>query len=244
MIDNYDTIRQQIDSKGYCVVPNVIDPATVDRASNALHDLLAAERTEATNQARTQRVGRLLVKHPVFTELLCHPFVVNAWKRWLGEDIICSSWSGNTVFPVHESISWHVDYPYWSKQAPWPIDLQAGQTVWLLDDFTDANGATGVVPGSHTKGHPPDGSPNQWRDEGLPLTGTKGSVVLAHGAWWHTARPNRTDASRSCLLGMYIMPWFLPQENMGTQLDELENPSELVTQLLGGNQHHPNTVGG
>ena len=50
MIDNYDTIRQQIDSKGYCVVPNVIDPATVDRASNALHDLLAAERVLPRNR--------------------------------------------------------------------------------------------------------------------------------------------------------------------------------------------------
>ena len=86
--------------------------------------------------------------------------------------------------------------------------------------------------------------PQAKRDEGEILTGTCGSVVFAHGAWWHTARPNITDQTRTCLLGMYIMPWFFPQEDMSSQLAELDNPSELVQQLLCGNQHVPRNVGG
>ena len=82
-----------------------------------------------------------------------------------------------------------------------------------------------------------------WTDEGEIFVGTRGSIVFGHGAWWHTARPNQTARSRSCLLGMYLMPWFIPQEDMRGQLAQLAEPSELVQQLLCGKQHTPNTVG-
>ena len=242
-MNNVKDILRQIDKFGYCIVPDVIETAMADRARGILHDLLAAERTHEAGQG-SQRVGRLLVKHPIFLELLCHPLVIEVWQRLLGPDIICSSWSANTVYPGHEQFGWHVDYPYWSKQPPWPAGHLAGQTVWMLDDFTENNGATGIVPGSHVAGHPPEEPRNLWREDGKVLTGVRGSVVFGHGAWWHTARPNRTAESRSCLLGMYIMPWFLPQEDMGAQLTELEQPSELVQQLLGAGQHRPRTVGG
>ena len=243
MSQQTDGILEQIDTEGYCVVPDVIDTDTVDRTRDILHELLASETTDDVQRAHTQRVWSIAVKHPVFLELLCHPLVLAVWQQQLGEDIICSSWSANTVYPGHDRIGWHVDYPYWSKQPPWPTEHLAGQTVWMLDDFTEENGATGIVPGSHRKAHPPEEPRNEWRDDGQVLTGSRGSVVFGHGAWWHTARPNRTEQSRSCLLGMYIMPWFLPQEDMGAQLAELHEPSELVQQLLGAKQHRPYTVG-
>jgi hypothetical protein len=42
---------------------------------------------------------------------------------------------------------------------------------------------------------------------------------------------------------MYLMPWFIPQEDMRGQLEELENPSEQVQQLMCGKQHQPRDVG-
>jgi len=45
-------------------------------------------------------------------------------------------------------------------------------------------------------------------------------------------------------LGMYLMPWFIPQEDMPSQLAEIEAPSELVQQLLCGTQYIPRNVGG
>lgn len=240
---DHDRIYAALEEDGFCVVPDVIDPDIVVRARAALQRLLDDEITDEVRQSRTQRVGQIAVKDPVFLELLCTPFVLAVWQKLLGDDIICSSWSANTVYPGHDRIGWHSDYPYWSKQPPWPYGHLAGQTVWMLDDFTDENGATGVVPGSHRKGHPPDGQTDAWREDGHIMEAPAGSVVFAHGAWWHTARPNRTDQSRSCLLGMYIMPWFIPQEDMRAQLDQLDNPSEIVQQLLGGRQHQPRTVG-
>ena len=61
--------------------------------------------------------------------------------------------------------------------------------------------------------------------------GVRGGVAIAHGAYWHTVRPNKT--ARSCLLGMYIRPCFIAQEDMRGQLAEIEDPSEEVKQLWG-----------
>ena len=35
-----------------------------------------------------------------------------------------------------------------------------GQTIIMLDDFTEENGATKILPGSHKKGYMPDNSKN------------------------------------------------------------------------------------
>ena len=238
-----DAVISEIEDRGYCLLPDVISPEEADEARAALEGLLEAEIDDDARQRKHQRVGGIAHKDPVFLELMCHPLIVALWKRYLGDDIMCSSWTANTIYPGHDAIGWHADYPFWSVKPPWPPGRFAGQTMWLLDDFTEENGATGAMPFSHRKGHPPDAPTDRWRPDGEILTGRRGSVAVAHGAWWHTSRPNRSSRPRSCLLGMYLMPWFIPQEDMRSQLARIEDPSDLVTQLLCGNQHAPRVIG-
>ena len=241
-IDLESTV-ETIDERGFAIVPNVISSALADRARGLIHDYLETEATPATRQAKTQRVGQLAVKHQLFRELMCHPTVLAVWERFLGPDFYCSTWSANTAYPGFDNIGWHVDYPYWSVAQPWPPGNITGQTVWLLDDFSEANGATGAVPYSHRLGHPPAAPANQWRDDGEILLGSRGSVVFAHGAWYHTARPNTTAQSRTVLLGMYLKPCFIPQEDMHGQLAQIDAPSELLQKIMGAQQYHPSNVG-
>ena len=242
MITNEEIIAT-IEKQGFCCVPAVISVEKADEACDALNELLAMEITEDVRAARTQRVGKIIVKNNIFLELMCHPLVINLWKEYLGDDLICGTFSANTVYPGRNDVGWHADYPYWSIKPPWPPGRLAVQTLWMLNDFTEENGATATVPGSHLKGHLPDGKTNEKREDEKILTGTRGSVVFAHGAWWHTARPNLSNHSRSCLLGMYMKPCLIPQEDMLGQLNEIDSPSELTKQLLGNNQHVPKNVG-
>ena len=169
--------------------------------------------------------------------------MVAVWQKYLGADVICSTWSGNTVFPGHAAYDWHADYPYWAMTPPWPAGNFTGQTIWLLDDFTEENGGTGVIPHSHRKLHPPDPATRRGpRDDAEILQARRGSVVLLHGGLWHSARPNRSDSPRSALLGMYIRPVCVPMENMRGQLETIakDGPvSDLARQLLGANQRQP-----
>ena len=237
-------IITELDERGYCVIPSVIPAEKADRVRTVLERLLANEANAVSHERRTQRVARIAVKHPVFVELMCHPLIVAIWRQYLDPDMICSTWTANTTYPGYNRYGWHPDWPYQRLNRPWPTDRISGQTMWLLNDFSAANGGTGIIPGSHRKGHrPPPEMASGWHPDGEILTGTRGSVMVMHGATWHTARPNNSDAARSALLGMYTRPIYVTQEDMRAQLAELENPSELVRQLMGANQHQPGVVG-
>lgn len=239
---DFSAVAAQIDERGFAILPSVITPEKADAARAILKTLLAKEATETELVAKTQRVGRIAVKHPIFLELMTHPTIVAFWRHYLGEDTICSTWSANTAYPGYDRFGWHSDYPYWSLTPPWPTGRLAGQTLWMLDDFRAENGGTGVLPGSHQWLRPPDKGLG-WIDEAEILTGVRGSVMVMHGACWHTARPNQTSKARSALLGMYMRPCFIPQEDMSGQLAELENPTPLVQQLMGAQQWRPKDVG-
>ena len=151
-----ESIIAEIDDRGFCIIPSVITPQKADAARIVLERLLDEEATDATRAAKTQRVGGIAYKHPIFVELMAHPLIVALWKAYLkDEDIICCTWSANTAYPGFDKYGWHPDYPYWWINQPWPLDQVCGQTIWLLDDFSEENGGTGILPYTHRKGHPP-----------------------------------------------------------------------------------------
>jgi ectoine hydroxylase-related dioxygenase (phytanoyl-CoA dioxygenase family) len=238
-----DEICNEISEVGFSVVEGVITPEKADEARAILEDFCQKEMTPEVERTRFQRVGRIAVKNALFRELMCHPLALAVWRRFLGEDMVCSTWTGCTLHPGWDRHTWHVDYPFWSVKAPYLPDNIAGQTVWLLDDFTHENGGTGAVPGSHKRDHPPAYGDEEWPDEAVTVTGIRGSVVFAHGAWWHCSRPNQSQKSRSCLLGMYVRKLIITQEDMRAQLAEIENPSDEIKHLMCGNQHVPRSIG-
>lgn len=233
-----DDIIKEIDDLGYYIISNLITPEKADLARQALISIEEKD-SEIEPSSTIQNVPFLATKHHIFRELVCHPLIVSLWRRYLGEDMICSSWSGITLHPNHDSVSWHVDYPYWSIKAPYPVWNLAGQIIWMLDDFTEENGATGAIPGSHRYLMPPSYGKNEFPPEARILTGKKGSAIVANCAYWHTARPNLTKNPRSALVATYIRSFCIPCTDMRWQLDKLKNPTDLERQLLGGNRFIP-----
>ncbi len=232
-----DTIRDV----GFCVVPNVLPRRRCEAIRAVLGRLMRAEKQANLLPSRHQRVMHLLVKDRIFVELLCSPFVLEVWRRYLGPDMICSTMSANVLWPHSTELYWHVDHPYWTIAPPYPVDPPlAGQAIWMIDDFTEANGATAGIAGSHRRRHLP-ALGEHWTDEATILTGARGGVILADGAWWHTSRPNTTGRTRAAVLTTYIRSYCVTQEDMRAQLQELRRPSKLVRHLLGGDQYQART---
>lgn len=224
---------------GFCVVPSLLTATQCGEFRRVLMRLLRAEKEQNVHPSGHQRTMHLLMKHPIFIKLLCHPFVLAVWRRYLGEDIICSTMSGNSLWPRSTELYWHVDHPYWTIPEPYPTyPPLTGQAIWMIDDFTAANGATAGIKGSHRRPNLPRLG-EQWTDEATILTGRRGSVILADGAWWHTSRPNMSRRTRCAVLTTYIRSYCVPQEDMRMQLEALNNPPEQVKHLLGGNQYVP-----
>jgi ectoine hydroxylase-related dioxygenase (phytanoyl-CoA dioxygenase family) len=104
--------------------------------------------------------------------------------------------------------------------------------VWCVDDFTEANGATRLVPGSHLA----DASPTYGQPyDSIPAEMAKGSVLVWHGSLWHGGGANTTDQRRVGIAMNYCAGYIRQQENqqLGIPKDIAAGFEERLQQLCG-----------
>jgi ectoine hydroxylase-related dioxygenase (phytanoyl-CoA dioxygenase family) len=90
-------------------------------------------------------------------------------------------------------------------------------TMWALTDFTEANGATRIIPGSHLRDHDPDyGAPY----DSVPAEMARGSVLVWHGSLWHGGGANHTADDRIGIAANYCAGFIRQQENQQLGLDQ------------------------
>jgi ectoine hydroxylase-related dioxygenase (phytanoyl-CoA dioxygenase family) len=104
--------------------------------------------------------------------------------------------------------------------------------MWALTDFSEANGATRVVPGSHKADHSPAyGSQHESIAAAMP----KGSVLVWHGSLWHGGGANRSAAVRVGIAMNYCAGWIRQQENqqLGIPREIARRFSPRLRELVG-----------
>jgi ectoine hydroxylase-related dioxygenase (phytanoyl-CoA dioxygenase family) len=105
-------------------------------------------------------------------------------------------------------------------------------SMWAITDFTDENGATRLVPGSHLRDHPPAlGTPY----ETIPAAMRRGSVLVYNGSLWHGGGANRTAERRVGIAMNYCAGWIRQQENqqLGIPLEVARGFSPRLRKLAG-----------
>ncbi len=207
---------------GYTIIKSVVADDIITRA----RDCVVAQ--------PHRRISNLLAVDTVFHELLTTDLITTIIGLFLSAPNKCATWSSHTLFPGQGNVDWHVDYPYHCMPQPWSIEPASAQVLWMLDDFTVANGATQAIAGSQYFGHYP--TPEMMKHYNTTnLEGEKGNVLIAHGAWWHTPGINTTEKSRSCLLATFTQTWIPSKDNMQEQFDQLPQiqQSEKLKLVLG-----------
>jgi ectoine hydroxylase-related dioxygenase (phytanoyl-CoA dioxygenase family) len=201
-----------IERDGYTVVEDVLSPAEVDAVLAEVARLEAALGIEfASNDfegRRTKRVYNLLVHGPLFEAIPVHPRVLPIVEGVLDSGCLVSSLSSIAIHPDETAQPIHADDQL--LPLPKPHVPTVCNTMWALTDFTEANGATRIVPGSHTRDHSPIyGSEH----ESIPAVMRRGSVLVWHGSLWHGGGANRSDAVRVGIAMNYCAGWVRQQEN-------------------------------
>jgi ectoine hydroxylase-related dioxygenase (phytanoyl-CoA dioxygenase family) len=231
-----ETVLASIDRDGYAVVPDMLTPDEIVRAKDDLDRVLVGTPAgrNAFEGTATRRIYALFAKTRVMDGPATNPLVLAVLDGLLGHCQL-SGPTGIQIGPGEQAQILHYDdaiYPVRRPHAEIVVN-----TMWPLDDFTEANGATRIVPGSH-----------RWTDE-CPTAETKtiaaemaaGSVLFYLGSLWHGGGANRTDQPRLGVALEYAASWVRPQENhiLAVPAETVRTLPPRLQELLGYNIRPP-----
>ena len=213
---------RRIAEEGYTVLENAIDLDFVDEVAEALRkveaELGAVPADNLFEGMHTTRVYNLLVHGPTFEKIPVHPHVLPIVERVLDPGVLISSLSSIAIGPGERAQPVHADDQVIPLTRPHiPIICN---TMWAITDFTEENGATRLIPGSHLRDHAPNPL-EQYDTIGAEMP--KGSVLVWVGSLWHGGGANRTDTRRVGIAMNYCAGYIRQQENQ-----QLGIPAELV----------------
>src|SRR5512146_1935969 len=222
---------------GYVVVTGMMTPAGVRDARTDLGRLLGSTRTgrNSFEGFATQRIYALFAKTRVFDAAAIHPLLLGVLDQVLG-DCQLSAPVGICIGPGEEAQVLHRDdaiYPVPEPHPPLVVN-----TMWPLDEFTERNGATRFIPGSH-----------QWEPGRRPAPDdpvqtavmSPGSVLFYLGSLWHGGGANQTALPRLGVILEYAAGWLRPQENhcLAVPRAVVRGLPERLQELLGYNIYPP-----
>ena len=167
----------QIREQGYVVLEGALDGDTLNHFRAELQPYLDAGpfgRNDFEGY-RSRRVYAMLAKTPTVAALVEHPDVLAIVDEFLMPSYLLSSCLAIDVHPGETAQSFHFDDG--GVNQPRPRRPAGISTIWAIDDFTEDNGATEVIPGSHRWGDEVPGPDT----EVVKVTMPAGSVVVFAG---------------------------------------------------------------
>lgn len=229
----------KLESLGHCIIPDVVKPHVLELIKDALDESFAKHRQlqiSNGNDIVTEGVAlHLLLDDPIFLHLLDYIIFCSGVGKFLKNhyfrsNFILNSMSGLNNLPNQQNFSAivHRDLRFYTGEVPVMINA-----LLMVDDFTEDNGPTLLLPGSHL---------NEWKptDEffhknAIKATGKAGSILLFNANIWHCSSLNTSNAGRRAIPITFTKSLIkqLMDYPRAIGYDKMENFSEEMQQLLG-----------
>ena len=187
-----DEILSVLHDDAGLIIDNLIDQDQVEKISSDLNPYLKIDafgRDEFTG-FKTKRVGALIARSEACQELALHKKINEVSKSYLephGDGYQLHFTSAVCIGPGESKQILHRDRGIWGGYLPRKVEPLMS-TIWAITEFTKANGATQIVPGSHKWDK--DRVPQE--DEIAYAEMKAGSVLLYTGTVLHGGGQNLT----------------------------------------------------
>ena len=209
---------------GAVVVTELAEPDLVDAVAAELRpkfDEAGLEKQSPFDGNKTRRYGAIMRGVPSAAELVDHDMLIA-----VADEILlphCATYQVGSltaieILPGERAQALHRDDSLYPIELA-GVELQIG-VMWALNDFTNENGGTRIVPGSHRfirSWHLPDIS--AWESAAMP----KGSALFYLGSTWHGGGANESNCTRAGLINTYCLGWLRQEVNQ-----YLETPPEIA----------------
>ncbi|MEA2623405.1 MAG: hypothetical protein QOH61_2315 [Chloroflexota bacterium] len=230
-----DDVCAVIERDGGVIVRDMAGSALIDRVLAELDPYLMASKKgqDRFTGFETTRTNRLLGRSRSCGDLVMHPLFLETSERVLQphEGIQIGGTQGIRVGPGSAAQSLHRDDGGRGPRAHPGPDSEL-TIIYAGTDFTEENGATWVIPGSHKW----DDQRKPSRSEAVQAVMPKGSALMWLGSVYHGAGENRTaDEFRIGLLFLYMVGYLRQEENqyLSVPLEMVKQYPERLQRLLG-----------
>jgi ectoine hydroxylase-related dioxygenase (phytanoyl-CoA dioxygenase family) len=225
---------RRVAEQGYTIVADAIDPELVTSLRGELQRLeqfFAVEPAANSFEGHhTLRLYNLLAFDRIFELVPVHPRVLPIVEGVLDPGCLISSLSSISILPGETAQPIHADDQLIPIPKPHPPTVC--NSMWALTDFTEANGATRIVPGTHLADHSPDYGA---AFDSVAAEMGAGSVLIWHGSLWHGGGANTTDQTRMGIAMNYCAGYIRQQENqqLGLSRETVSRFSPRLRELVG-----------
>lgn len=224
-----DAHAERIRRDGYTVIEDFLDADALAAFREGLAPFRGSHHGRNDFEGfKTERIYTLVARGKVFEGIAADERLMALIGRFLQPNFLLSASHAISLEPGETPQDIHSDDGFYRQRRPRaPIGISV---IGAVDDFTKANGATEIVPGSHLWGEPGDaGRPNSLAEiEALlvPMEIPAGAALVFPGTLLHRGGANVTDKPRLAFTNQYCEPWARPQENFW-----LSVPRELVREM-------------
>ena len=213
---------EQLRRDGFCVVPDVVDEAVLERTRQCAQRAVAAQ--DAERLAMTRSPGTLIDsdRYPELADIIGNPRALHELERMGLTDV--TFWKAVIIskFPGGPRLYWHQDCMMWQDPRAYSAIAPMIFLMYYLEDTTPFNGCLRVLPGSHRRRHPlhdigeahtrdinsiddPDDPRFRDYDSAADVPVNAGDVVIGDARLLHAAHANQSDRQRTV-----ITIWFYP----------------------------------
>ena len=225
---------EAIEAQGFTVLEGAIPMSLVDALNDALmrleHELSTTPGCNLFEGHHTIRIYNLLARDPVFQQVPVFPALLPIVEGVLDRGALISSLSSISIDPGETEQPIHVDDAL--IRLPRPHPALVCNSMWALTDFTEENGATRIVPGSHRDPEKPEyGS----HPVSIAAEMPKGSILVWNGSLWHGGGANRSSERRVGIAMNYCAGFIRQQENqqLGIPLSLVKSFEPRLQELAG-----------
>jgi ectoine hydroxylase-related dioxygenase (phytanoyl-CoA dioxygenase family) len=208
------------------VVDRLVDTAVIDALRDELETALEATAfgPDDFSGRRTRRTGGLIARSATARRLITEPLVLGAARAHMSDATAVQLHLTQLIAIGPEEPAQIVHRDQWAFDFfPFPTGFAVQcNTMWAVTDFTEDNGATRVIPGSHLF----DDRLRFTEADTEPAEMTCGSVLFYTGALYHGGGANRSQGMRVGANITYARGWVRQEENQ-----YLTVPPEVAREL-------------
>ena len=209
-----------------------IEELLINEGKKAGAELIDSPYIRHPKEEGADRLADLVNKGGEFDIFYTHPKVLAAVAEVVGEELKLSSLNYRSAKPGKGLQKLHVDW----HEAIQPGDFRVCNSIWLLDDFSKANGATRIVPKTHLNGElPQDKMEDPWapHPDEIIIDAPAGSVFIFNSHTWHGGTNNSSGKPRRAIHSYFCrrdQPQQIDQKKyiLPETLHRISNPAKNI----------------